>query len=48
MEQLFMLVFMVILIGVAIFFGIKESRELEKEKIKNKKILIDLRKKLLK
>ena len=34
MEQIFMLVFMVILIGVAIFFGIKESRELEKEKNK--------------
>lgn len=31
MEQIFMLVFMVILIGVAIFFGIKEGRELEKE-----------------
>lgn len=34
MEQLFMLVFMVILIGVAIFFGIKEGRESEKEKNK--------------
>lgn len=31
MEQIFMLFFMVILIGVAIFFGIKEGRELEKE-----------------
>ena len=31
MEQIFMLVFMVILIGVAIFLGIKEGRELEKE-----------------
>lgn len=31
MKQIFMLVFMVILIGVAIFFGIKEGRELEKE-----------------
>ena len=30
MEQIFMLVFMIILIGVAIFFGIKEGRELEK------------------
>ena len=31
MEQIFMLVFMIILIGVAIFFGIKDGRELEKE-----------------
>lgn len=31
MEQIFIVVFMIILIGVAIFFGIKEGRELEKE-----------------
>lgn len=31
MEQIFMLVFMIILIGVVVFFGIKEGKEFEKE-----------------
>ena len=36
MEQIFMLVFMIILIGEVIFFGIKEGKEFEKEN--NKKL----------
>ena len=31
MEQIFMLVFMVILIGIVIYFGIKENKETTKE-----------------
>ena len=31
MEQIFMLVFMVILIGIVIYFGIKENKETKKE-----------------
>ena len=31
MEQIFMLVFMVILIGIVIYFGIKENKETIKE-----------------
>lgn len=36
MEQIFMLVFMIVLIGAVIFFGIKEGKEFEKEN--NKKL----------
>ena len=31
MEQIFVLVFMVILIGIVIYFGIKENKEITKE-----------------
>ena len=47
MEQIFMLVLMVILIGAVVYFGIKESKQFEKEDNKRQEDLDRYKKKIM-